>query len=158
MEYVIRREDVYAGSIFIQDEAVYNSLFGKDDKLGVYLANFTAKPCRCLLLDKDNKDLVFDCPVNYDLEGDNEGIFFIANKINLNTILKVLKFKEELTQKDIDKIYKKLIVNNWWFKMNKKKLKKILTSDEFMDIEVISAIKKGRPDSREPEFMKIKKR
>ena len=100
----------------------------------------------------------------------------IQEYVELEDLLKYLKYGEDLTQDDLNQIYRKLITQDWWLEHHKelfgwRKWGNIgasvcYSSDGIQTIPMniynslssLSFIKNGRPNKDEPNYSLIKKR
>lgn len=186
-KYIVKRKDVCAGTLlntggFIlkvydqnNQEIDPNSLQSQGVKISGGLI------CRGMLykLDDENhaEDLVYTTPSHYLIEGksltqDMYAPFQIENHVELEELLKYLKYGIDLTQKDIESIYKKLIIHRKWLQKHmelfgwKKIGYNMYTTGgiETIPMEIqeslqhISSTENGKPHKSEPGYAYIKKR
>ncbi len=100
--FIVNRQDVYAGFVMNNSKFCRSMLFTIDEN---NLAN----------------DLIYTTHGRYAVEGyepleENDEEFILKETINLNLILKYMGYENELSQKDLNKIFRKLIVSPWWLK------------------------------------------
>lgn len=133
-KYVAKRDNVYAGTLIktIIPEVSIIDEFGQEykqdefEKLGI--TNFQIKGglvCRGMLfsINKNDmaEDLVYDSPNDYNIEGIEPQLnlfddFVVTEYAKLEELLKYLKYGEDLTQEDLNQIYRRLLVHGWWLK------------------------------------------
>ena len=114
-KYVCKRKDVCCGQL------IKKIFLDSTDSFSDHIV------CRSILYQKDKyglgDDLVYTVPISYPIVGteysNNDNFnFLINNYVELDEILKYLKFNEDLTQKDLNKIYRQLITKKDWIKRN----------------------------------------
>lgn len=122
-----------------------------------------------------SNDLIWTTPTNYPIMGKStsDDIDFVIDEyVELGELLKYLKYGVDLTQKDLLKIYRKLIVSSYWIEHNMELFgyKKdnfiagsytgtsdgIFTSDMYHKLESISS-SNGKPNKDEPGYEYIHK-
>lgn len=187
-KYVATRKDVCAGRLLqtlgmsyeIFDEN-HNEVTGeKLAEQGINLSVSCGLICRGMLFNvNDNglaNDLIYTTPTNYLIEGINPKVnvpsdFIISNYVELEELLKYLKYGVDLTQNDLNQIYRKLITHNKWLKHHKelfgwKKVDigydgsgtQIIPMSIYDNLSNISCCKNGTPYREEPGYKLIKKR
>ena len=152
-QIVVKRDNVYAG-ILTQNNII----------------------CRLILfkIKEDNlaEDLIYNTYNDYYIDGISEELSDYNLKIikptNLNTLLEHFHFKENLTQKDINKVFHKLLVKKRWadicnalfnqIRSYDKRPVKELTVDEYWNLRNINSIEPTKPDEKEPYYSLIRKR
>ena len=133
-KYVAKRDNVYAGTLIktcIPEVSIIDE-FGQEykqdefEKLGI--TNFQIKGGLILrgMLFSINKndmaeDLVYDSPNDYNIEGIEPKLnlfdeFVVTEYAKLEELLKYLKYGEDLTQEDLNQIYRRFLVHGWWLK------------------------------------------
>lgn len=133
-KYVAKRDNVYAGTLiktFIPEVSIIDE-FGQEykqdefEKLGI--TNFQIKGgliLRGMLFSINNndmaEDLVYDSPNDYNIEGIEPKLnlfddFIVTEYAKLEELLKYLKYGEDLTQEDLNQIYRRFLVHGWWLK------------------------------------------
>lgn len=122
-----------------------------------------------------SNDLIWTTPTNYPIMGKStsDDIDFVIDEyVELGELLKYLKYGVDLTQKDLLKIYRKLIVSSYWIEHNMELFgyKKdnfiagsytgtsdgMFTSDVYHKLRSISS-SKGKPNKEEPGYGYIHK-
>ena len=154
--YKVARKDVYAGRIERNKYILRSILFTPD-------------------VDDKAIDLIYDTPLTYDVKKtSNDNNLYeelsqdlaVTNSISLNAILKKLGYGDYLTQKDLDQIYRRLIVSDKWMFRYKSRIDflnaRMLISDEYAlrlhkqadsiihDLAKINLINNGKPTVEEP--------
>ena len=143
--------------------------------------------CRGMLFNIDDNglanDLIYTTPVKYPVEGVRPNInveseFVINHYVELEELLKYLKYGVDLTQKDLDQIHRKLISHKWWLEHHKElfgweKLRDERTGSPmgygsggiqtvpkniYESLSWISCSEQGKPHREEPGYSLIKKR
>ena len=133
-KYVAKRDNVYAGTLIkkivprvsIIDEE--GQEFTEDQFAELGITNFQIQGgliCRGMLfkINKNNlaEDLVYENPTDYNIEGIEPKLdlfdeFVITEYAKLEELLKYLKYGEDLTQEDMNQIYRRFLVHGWWLK------------------------------------------
>ena len=190
-KYVATRKDVCAGSLLQSSKMSYkiydknnNEITDKDlTELGITnFSVFGGLVCRAMLFnvneDRLANDLIYTTPTNYPIKGirpkiNVESEFIITDYVELEELLKYLKYGIDLTQNDLNHIYRKLITHNWWLKHHRelfgwKKLNndmgygsggiETIPSSIYDNLSSISCFKDGKPYKEEPSYCLIKKR
>ncbi len=152
-QFVVKRDNVYAG-ILIQDNIIVRLILFKIGENN--LAN----------------DLIYNTFNDYYIDGISTELTDYNLKIikptNLNTLLEHFHFKENLTQKDINKVYRRLLVQKRWNNIcnslfnqiasfDKRPVKE-LTLDEYWNLQSINTIDVTKPNEKEPYYSLIRKR
>lgn len=114
-KYVCKRNEVCGGLLLYNGEDCTNLEYNNGQ---VY---------RGILFNKDElgyaNDLIYDVGVKYPIKNlcyDSINSFYYVNYyIELEELLKYLGYNKELTQNDLNKIYKKFILHNRWLNNNK---------------------------------------
>lgn len=188
--FVVNRSDVCAGMLLKTKDLsckvidINNKEISKEDikKQGIPpVSCFGGTVCRGMLfkVNSDNlaHDLIYTAPTNYPIRGkipktNVESQFIIDFYVVLNELLKYLNYDSDLTQADLNQIYRKFIAHNWWLEHHLElfgwqKIGKGVygnTGIETIPMEIynnlsdISVSKKGKPYIEEPEYSLIKKR
>ena len=131
-KYVTARKDVWAG-ILVKPLNVVNNKDSSnsednldDDGVNPKVLDFKDSGrmvCRGMLFNISKagvaSDLMYTTPLDYYVEGIKPQIeiskeFIIEEYANLNELLEYLKYGKQLTQDDLRKIYRKLLVHRWW--------------------------------------------
>ncbi len=195
-KYVAKRKDVCAGSLLMPQAATIKVYDEKNNEITEHMFEDSEFPkvsvscnliCRGMLFDVNenglSNDLIYTTPTNYTIKGiepkiDTKSDFIISNYVELEELLKYLKYGVDLTQKDLNQIYRKLIIHNWWLQHHSELFgfRKIYdqTSGEFMGymnggiqtipmniyekLSSISCTKNGRPYKEEPGYSLIRRR
>lgn len=188
-KYVAKRKDVCAGNLLkkigmsykIYDE--FNNEISEEKLAEQGITGFSVSGgliCRGMLFNVNENgltnDLIYNTPTNYPIKGIKSNIdisneFIIENYVELEELLKYLKYGVDLTQNDLNKIYKKLITHRWWLEHNKelfgwKKSNYGYSSGGIQTIPMsiydnlnnISSTRNGKPYKEEPGYSFIKKR
>lgn len=136
--------------------------------------------CRGMLFDINQDglthDLIYTTPTCYPIKGvynkiNKESSFIIDQYVELEELLKYLKYSVELTQIDLNHIYRKLIENSSWieshmglFGCEKETKKAYLCQDELLPTKIYEILrrtnylKSGKPYVDEPNYSYIKRR
>lgn len=189
-KYVALRKEVCAGSLLQTQRISYVVNDENGSKLSRYdlhrnginnIEVFGGLVCRGMLFKVNENglsdDLIYTTPTNYLIRGINPNInietdFIINNYVELNDLLKYLKYGEYLTQNDLNNIYRKLIINNNWLNNHHELFgwKKVsynsyssggvetIPMSIYDNLSTISCSKNGKPYLKEPEHSLIKKR
>lgn len=184
-KYVASRKDVCAGQLLrICHPNI--QMFGFDEEnlvpinleaTGIKISITSALVCRGMLFNVDDvglaNDLVYTTPVNYPISGiseDKGSDFIIEHYVELNEILKYLKYGDDLTQRDLNKIYKTLVCSNRWLRKNKNLFgydslqnafsseNEILDFDTYRELDWISSVSCSKPSVVERGYQYIKKK
>lgn len=188
-KYVCSRKDVCAGSLIKSFDLSYK-IYDENDceiseeelaKQGITNLSISGGiVCRRMLFSVNNddltNDLIYDTPNNYPIEGisprkEIQSKFIVQHYVELEELLKYLKFGENLTQKDLDKIYRKLLVRNWWLNHHQELFGyrkttigyvsdgiQTLPTTMYNQLSTISLAGNTKPHPEEPEYRLIKKR
>lgn len=119
-------------------------------------------------------DLIWTTPTNYSIAGledskDFSYDFVIKNYVELEELLKYLKFGEDLTQHDLRKIYKRFVISDYWIHCHRtlfgwKKLGNMgygsggvqtIPMDIYQRLSSISITGNGKPNENEPNYKQI---
>lgn len=188
-KYVVKREDVCAGQLLKVDEMSFKIFDGNNNEVsqeqlaeqGISFSVFGGLVCRGMLFnvneDKLANDLIYNTPTNYPIKGiepktDVKSEFVIDRYVELEELLKYLKYGVDLTQEDLNKIYRKLITHKWWLDRHMelfgwKKLgggsygsggTQTVPMEIYDNLSSISCSKNGKPHREEPGYSLIKKR
>lgn len=193
-KYVATRKDVCAGQLLKTISMTFKVYDGnkneisedKFEELGIpEISVFGDLICRGMLFNVNENglanDLIYTTPTNYPIEGiepkiDVESEFIIENYVELEELLKYLKYGVDLTQKDLNQIYRKIITHKWWLERHMelfgwKKMRDEKTglsmgygSDGIQTIPMniynnLSWItKNGKPHQEEPSYSLIKRK
>lgn len=183
-KYVVSRKDVCAGQL-LRVEHPNIQMFGlESDSLvpinvensGIKISITSALVCRGMLFSVDElgfaNDLVYTTPVNYPISGiseDKNNNFTIEHYVELDEILKYLRYGEDLTQRDLNKIQKTLLCSNKWLRRNRELFgydssqncfsdNGILDFDTYKELDWISSIGYCKPSVVERGYPYIKKK
>lgn len=187
-KYVVKRSNVYAGSLMksIDAKCVITDQNGREvseeelRKEGVPVVSFSCGViCRGMMFSiKDNvsEDLIYTTPSSYAIDTLTTSIvtpsgFKIEDWCSMEPILKYLGYGEELTQRELNQVYKKLICRRNWlekhielFGWKKTKLgytsggKQVLPMNLYNKLSSISCGRNGEPYKEEPGFALIKRK
>ena len=184
-KYVVKRKDVCAGRLSQGMKITYNTC---DENLGEFIELNYAEHflfsagivCRGMLFNVNENglanDLIYTTPTNYMIEGirpkiNVESEFIINNYVELEEVLKYLKYGVDLTQKDLYQIFRKLITNRWWLEHHRelfgwKKYSadcynnggvETIPMNIYDNLSAINYFKTGKPYKEEPGYSLIKK-
>ena len=196
-KYVVARKDVCAGQLLKVGEVDlsftlldrHNNEISEDELAGKGITiskTFGGLVCRGMLFNVNDdgfaNDLIYTTPINYSIKDrestvEMERDFVIDRYVELEELLRYLGYDEYLTQKDLDKIFRKFITHSWWLEHHKKLFgwKKLYDSrtGSFMgygsggtqtipmniydNLSWISASKNGNPHPDEIAYKLIKK-
>ncbi len=182
-KYVISRENVCIGELFKIDWdplRIRGSNRDKDEQeeIPFRIPCYSVHVCRAMLfnVNKDGlaNDLIWTTPSHYLIEGINPKVdvitkFYISDYVKLEELLKFWKYDVALTQRDLNRIYKKLIANKDWLKNHRELFgfqktssggyryggEEIISYDIYSKLAMITA--PGEPDVLEPGYL-IKRR
>ena len=189
-KYVISRKDVCAGQLLKSEEVLYRAYdcVGKKEvtqeelaKQGINFSVFSGLIFRPMLFNvNDNglaNDLIYTTPTSYPIKDMNanvsvDGEFIIDSYVELEELLKYLKYGVDLTQDDLNKIYRKLITNRYWLNHNKELFglikcgygqyfgggTQILPSEIYENLSHINCCTNGKPHEEEPGYSLIKRK
>lgn len=190
-KYVATRKDICAGRLLKTEKMEVkifdgnNNEISKEDLAREGITNFSVSGglvCRGMLFNVNDdglaNDLIYTTPTNYPIEGiepkiDVESEFIIEHYVELEEVLKYLKYGVDLTQNDLNQIHRKLITHEWWLNHNIELfgLKKLdnnmgygsggiqtLPMDTYLNLSSINCTKNGKPYIEEPGYSLIKKR
>lgn len=110
-KYVATRKDICAGELTRAEQGIFNLCVSEKHLYRGMLFNVNE--------DGLANDLIYTTPTNYPIEGIEPKIefdseFVISNYVELEELLKCLNYGEDLTQKDLDQIFRKLITSGYW--------------------------------------------
>ena len=119
-KYVCKRNEVMAGKLVM----VLPSISTYEDSFEGYEYINARTMLYNLANEGKGKDLIYtrsNSPIIYDIdtkdiEHNNDGAFYITSNIELEELLKYLKFNKDLTQKDLNKIFNILLKHKAWLK------------------------------------------
>lgn len=198
-EFIVKRKDVCAGTLL----KIHNSSItifdceGKpispeqsEEQENISVITFSGIVCRAMLYCVNDaglaEDLIYKTPTNYLIRGvesksdensdfiNEDSCFVIDEHVPLEKLLNYLGYGEELTQRDLNRIFNKLVVRNWWLKHHLKLFgyqkmgfgmgycsggTQTLPIEIFNHLLSISCIGNGKPSKEEPNhglIMKIK--
>ena len=189
-KYVATRKDVCAGQLLKPFEMSYQ-MFDESDNVvteeklaeqGITgFSVFGGIICRGMLFDVNEdglaKDLIYTTPTNYPIEGiqpknNVESEFIITHYVELEELLKYLKYGVDLTQSDLNEIFRKLITHDWWLEHHRELFGwknlgggsycsggiQTIPMSIYDNLSSISCTKNGKPYIEEPGYSLIKKR
>lgn len=188
-KYVATRKDVCAGELLKIDEISFKIFDGNNNEVsqkqleeqGVNFSAFGGLVCRGMLFNVNENglanDLIYTTPTKYPIKDkepkiDEESEFIIDHYVELEELLKYLKYGVDLTQNDLNQIYKKLIIHKWWLEQHMelfgwKKLGEgsygsggieTIPMEIYNNLSSISCSENGKPHREEPGYSLIKKR
>lgn len=124
-----------------------------------------------------SNDLIYTTPTNYPIESIQpkieivESPFIIKNFVELEELLKFLNYGVDLTQHDLNQIYRKLIKSRRWLEKHRELFGwvkngigyssggiEILPKTIYDNLSEISIMEKGKPSKEEPCFEFIKRK
>lgn len=188
-KYVATRKDICAGQllktgnmsikVYNGDNMVCENQF---KELGISKISVSGGlVCRGMLFNVNENglanDLIYTTPTNYPIEGvkskiDIESEFIINHYVELEELLKYKKYSVDLTQFDLNQIYKEFITNNWWLNHHMELFgwksfsngsygsggTQTIPMNIYDNLSWISCSKTGKPHQEEPNYSLIKKR
>lgn len=187
-KYVATRKDVCAGELLKTGRMSFKVFDGNDNEVsqeqlaeqGIGYSSFSGLVCRGMLFNVNEyglaHDLIYTTPTNYPIGGvepkiNVESEFVISHYVELEELLKYLKFGVDLTQNDLNQIYRKLITHKWWLEHHMelfgwKKLSvgygnagiETIPMNIYDNLRWISCSENGKPYIEEPSYSFIKKR
>ena len=188
-KYVTTRKDVCAGqllktggmSVKVYDSNNNEISEDKFEELGIPKISVSGGlVCRGMLFNVNENglanDLIYTTPTNYPIEGvepkiDVESEFVINHYVELEELLKYLKYGVDLTQSDLNQIYRKLITHKWWLEHHMELFgwekmsvgycsggTQTIPMNIYDNLSWISCSKNGKPHQEEPSYSLIKKR
>lgn len=138
--------------------------------------------CRGLLFSINEEglsnDLIYNSP-EYPIRGIEpkislESNYIIEHYVELEELLKFLKFDNNLTQSDLNKIFKLLILNERWLSKNRhvfgikdadnlfhicnEPSQTIVSREIYDNLSRINSTRNGKPSKSEPDYKLIKKK
>ena len=159
-KYVIKRNEVMAGILKlvlpVETKTVSHNMETFDNYKGYVSVN-----ARGVLFNIENNmahDLMYDNPFNYYIEGrtdihiSNNVNYVITDYLELDNILKELKFNKDLTRSDLNKIFSMLVKHKNW--LNKHEY---LFSNETYELLKDMELVGYKINEFEPSYKKIKK-
>lgn len=189
-KYVATRKDICAGKLIRTDGVSFKVFDSNNNEVsqkqlaeqGINITFFSGLVCRGMLFNVNEdglaNDLIYTTPTNYPIRGiepktnvDSE--FIIDNYVELEELLKYLKYGVDLTQRDLNQIYRKLITHKWWLEHHRelfgwKKLDngmgycngetETIPMKIYDNLSSISCTKNGKPYREEPGYVYIMKR
>ena len=189
-KYVAARKDVCAGELLKTGGMSFKIFDSNNNEVsqeqlaeqGISFSAFGGLVCRGMLFNVNEdglaNDLIYTTPTNYPIKDREpkinvESEFVIDNYVELEELLIYLKYGVDLTQNDLNQIYRKLITHKWWLEhhMELFGFKKMgngmgycsggiqtIPTDIYDNLSSISCSKNGKPHREEPGYSLIKKR
>lgn len=188
-KYVVKRKDVCAGQLIKKMDIEFkifdaeNNEISREELEKRGILNFSASAgiiCRGMLFRVDENglanDLVYTTPTPYRIDGiepqqETDKNLIINSYVELEELLKYLKYGEDLTQKDLNTIHKKLITHNRWLRNHmelfgwqrtafgeKDGNDAMLATSIYYNLSDIGTFRNGKPHPEEPGYRYIKKR
>lgn len=188
-KYVANRRDVCAGELLkpigvsVEAHDANGRVINVDEmkELNIPVPTVSAGlVCRGMLFNVNEdglaNDLIYTTPTSYPIEGiqaknNFESNFIITKYVELEELLKYLKYGIDLTQDDLNKIYRTLICSDRWLKHNMELFGWIKGSIGYSsggietipmsiydNLSHISCANRGFPYREEPEYKKIKRK
>ena len=194
-KYVATRESLCAGELLKAENIAIKANNGETEVTeeqriiqsitGLY--PYGGLVCRGMLFNVNEDgvahDLRYTTEANYAIEGilpkvSTESDFLITRYVELDELLRYLKYGKDLTQEDINQIYCFLIANNWWIHHHLELFgwKKIydrstgasmwdetggeekISKSIYDNLSWISCARNGAPHPEEPGYSRIMKR
>lgn len=184
---MIKRKDVCAGQLIKKIDIEFKILDAENNEINKEelekrgILNFSSGIiCRGMLFRVDENglanDLVYTTPNPYRIDGiepqqETDKNLIINNYVELEELLKYLKYGEDLTQKDLNAIHKKLITHDRWLRSHMELFgwQKIdigekdgndatLSTSIYYNLSHIETCRNGNPHPEEPGYSHIKKR
>ena len=178
--YVIARKDVCAGELLKPGGIVNIKVDSTDEELvdqeynnqGVKkVAFYGGIVCRGMLFSVNenglSNDLIYDSP-EYPIDGikpehNVTSNCIITHYVELEALLKHLKYNDELTQDDLNNIFNKLITHTKWLDCHPELVgwangKPVLSKEAYENLSWINCSESGTPSDEEPNYGLIKKR
>lgn len=195
-KYVATRRDVCGGELLktqkvsfkVYDQ--YNREVSEEELAKQGVSNIVVSGgivCRGMTFKVDDnglaKDLIYTTPTPYPIEGikpkiDVESEFVIKHYVELEELLKYLKYGIDLTQDDLNSIHRKLISHKWWLEHHMELFGWEKVRDEKTGTDMgygsggvetipmsiyeclswINCSEQGKPHREEPGYSYIKKR
>lgn len=186
-KYVAARKDICAGQLLKMNTIsvqVYDSNGNEVSseqlaKQGMSISVSGGLVCRGMLFNVNEdglaKDLIYTTPTCYPIEGiepkiNVESDFVINHYVELEELLKYLKYGVDLTQHDLQRIHRKLITHKWWLEHHMELFgwKKCaigygsggietVPMNIYDNLSWINCSKNGKPNKEEPGYTLIKK-
>ena len=189
-KYVATRKDVCAGELLktggmsLKIFDVNNNEISQEQlaEQGINFSFFGGLVCRGMLFNVNEdglaNDLIYTTPTNYPIKDiqpkiNVESEFVIDHYVELEELLKYLKYGIDLTQNDLNQIYRKFITHKWWLEHHKElfgfeKMSngmgycsggiQTIPMKIYDNLSSISCTKNGTPHREEPGYSLIKKR
>ena len=193
-KYVANRKDVCAGKLVkpidvgeVKSFDINGRVLSAEEmeELGILVPSFSAiANYRGMLFNVNDdglaNDLIYTTPTNYpikkvEFEAPTKSELMISSYVELEELLKYLGYGVDLTQKDLNRIYERLITNNHWLKHHMELFGWRKKSMNYYDVYItggtetipmsiyrnlsdISGLKNGKPNKKEPGYSLIKKR
>lgn len=189
-KYVATRKDVCAGNLLKTESVSIKAYDGNNNEIsedkfeehGIPKISVSAGlVCRGMLFNVNENglanDLIYTTPTNYPIDGvepkiDVESELVINHYVELEELLKYLKYGVDLTQSDLNQIYKKLITHKRWLNHHKELFgwkrfgrgiyggggTQTIPMTIYDNLSWISCSEKGKPHQEEPGYSLIKKR
>lgn len=184
---IATRKEICAGILIIkEDEELIEKRIKEEKSHKFFLTDNSV--CRGMLFNVNEdglaNDLIYTTPTNYPIDGiepkfEVESDFIIKLYAELDELLKYMGFGIDLTQSDLNQIYRKLIAHCYWIwhhadellgwkELRPKKADRYTDyesseiqmnlMDVFANIYMIGRFRKGVPHPEEPRYGLIKKR
>ncbi len=130
-KYVATRKDICGGQLLKTGDMSFKIVDSNDNEVSkqelaeqgiTNISFFGGLVCRGMLFNVNDvglaNDLIYTTPTNYPINGkqpkvDIESQFVIDHYVELEELLKYLKYGVDLTQNDLNQMHRKLIANNW---------------------------------------------
>lgn len=189
-KYVAARKDVCAGELLKTGGMSFKIFDSNNNEVsqeqlaeqGISFSAFGGLVCRGMLFNVNEdglaNDLIYTTPTNYPIKDREpkinvESEFVIDNYVELEELLKYLKYGVDLTQNDLNQIYRKLITHKWWLEHHMELFGwkemgngmgycsggiETIPMEIYNNLSSISCSKNGKPHREEPGYSLIKKR
>lgn len=189
-KYVATRKEICAGELLKTGGMSFKILDGNNNEVSEQelaeqgisnISFFGGLVCRGMLFNVNNdgltNDLIYTTPTNYPIRDKQPKIdvaseFVVDHYVELEELLKYLKYGVDLTQSDLNQIYRKLITHDWWIEHHMELFgweslgqmgygsggTETVPMDIYSNLSSISCSKNGKPHQEEPGYSLIKKR
>lgn len=188
-KFVATRKDICAGTLLqpfdvtVESHDDNGNYINADEmkEFGIPVPTVSAGVvCRGMLFNVNEdglaNDLIYTTPTNYPIEGiqhkiDVKSDFIITKYVELEELLKYLKYGNDLTQNDLNKIYRTLICSDWWLNHHMELFGwikgnigyssggiEIISQSIYDNLSSISITKDGKPYREEPGYKLIKRK
>ena len=189
-KYVAKRKNVCAGELLKTGGMSFKIFDSNNNEVsqeqlaeqGISFSTFGGLVCRGMLFNVNEdglaNDLIYTTPTNYPIKDREpkinvESEFIIDHYVELEELLKYLKYGVDLTQNDLNQIYRKFITHKWWIEHHRELFgwekmgngmgycsggTETIPMEIYDNLSSISCTKNGKPHREEPGYSLIKKR